>query len=255
MLNSLSAIGVQNSTDGDRFVDLGYPRERITDTGSIKFDISVSNELREQGRQLRHQWGEDRPVLALASSHEGEDELLLDCYHRLASASKGLILMIIPRHPERFDQVVAAAETRDLRVHRRTQGPVSFSNAESLQVYVADTMGEMMLLLSATDVVVMGGSFEPVGGHNPIEPASLGKPVLMGPHYFNFATIVANLEARGALKVTSAARLNQDLMELLGDDRNQQAMARAAISSVSAHRGAIDRLEKIVVDTLDQSGI
>ena len=255
MLNSLSAIGVQNSTDGDRFVDLGYPRERITDTGSIKFDISVSNELREQGRQLRHQWGEERPVLALASSHEGEDELLLDCYHRLASASKGLILMIIPRHPERFDQVVAAAETRDLRVHRRTEGPVSFSNAESLQVYVADTMGEMMLLLSATDVVVMGGSFEPVGGHNPIEPASLGKPVLMGPHYFNFATIVANLEARGALKVTSAARLNQDLMELLGDDRNQQAMARAAISSVSAHRGAIDRLEKIVVDTLDQSGI
>ena len=250
MLNCLSAIGVQNSTDGERFLALGYPRERITDTGSIKFDIDVSETVQQAGQQLRQQWGERRPVLALASSHEGEDELLLDCYLRLASASKGLMLMIIPRHPERFDQVVEAARAKGLRVHRRTDGQISPAASETTQVYVADTMGEMIPLLSATDFVVMGGSFEPVGGHNPIEPAALGKPVLIGPHYFNFATIVTNLEACGALKVTSAARLNQDLMELLSDERNQQAMAAAAVKAVGSHRGATDRLERIIQEVL-----
>ncbi len=250
MLQHLNAIAVQASSDGSRFKALGYPAERITETGSIKFDISVPGHTHEKGTALKQEWGEKRPVLVLASSHAGEDELLLDCYPRLAAATKGLLLMIVPRHPERFDVVARAIAQRGLSFHRRSDGPIQPSHAEALQVYLADSMGEMMLLLSASDVVVMGGSFEPVGGHNPIEPAFLGKPVIMGPHYKNFATIVNNLAVRGALKVSDHTHLNQDVSTILCDERLQNIMAKAAVSAVSAHRGAIDRLGQVIEQTL-----
>lgn len=246
MLQRLTAIAVQSAADGERFIQLGYPSQRLSQTGSIKFDVAIADHPQQQGQALRQQWGAGRPVLALASSHEGEDELLLECYPRLAAANPGLILMLIPRHPERFDQVAQLIQQYDLTMHRRTEGDMSAARADQVQVYLADTMGEMLPLLSATDVVVMGGSFEPVGGHNPIEPAALGKPVLMGPHAFNFATIVAGLAAHGALETCTATQLNQTLLELFEQRERQIAMGKAGLHFVQAHRGAVDRLEQVI---------
>lgn len=253
MLQRLTAIAAQSGADGERFLQLGYPASQLVETGSIKFDVAITEDAAQPEQALRQQWGPQRPVLALASSHDGEDELLLECYPRLAAANPGLVLMLIPRHPERFDAVGQLVQQYGLTVHRRTDGDVSAAGAEHMQVYLADTMGEMLLLLSATDVVVMGGSFEPVGGHNPIEPAALGKPVLIGPHYFNFATIVAGLETHTALQVCTAEQLNQVLQELFEHDERRSAMGAAGQHFVQGHRGAVDRLEQLVSQHLTRT--
>jgi len=204
MLQRLSMVAVQNAADGQRFLDLGLPAGRLEVTGSVKFDMDVPPMVQAQGAVLREQWGAERPVLALASSHAGEDELLLDLYPRLLAVCPTLLLLLIPRHPERFEAVTNAVRSRGIRVQRRSAGAASAQT----QAYVADTMGEMLQLLAAADLVLVGGSLIAHGGHNPIEPAALGKATLIGPHHMNFAVIVDNLQSAGALAVVSDRRMN-----------------------------------------------
>lgn len=240
MLRRLSMVAVQNATDGQRFLDLGLPEARMDVTGSVKFDVSVPDDIAQQGSELREVWGAQRPVLALASSHAGEDELLLDLYPALAAAIPGLLLLLIPRHPERFAAVADAAASRGLTVVRRSEDTASTLT----QVYVADTMGEMLRLLAAADLVLVGGSLVAHGGHNPIEPAALGKATLMGPHHMNFATIVEGLQEKGALALvsTDAADLQQQLLHYLERADERQQMGLAGRAAVAENRGAVSRL-------------
>lgn len=243
MLKRLSLVAVQNATDGQRFLSLGLSESRLEVTGSVKFDVQIGADIEQQGLGLRQQWGEQRSVLALASSHAGEDELLLDLYPQLQQACPGLLLLLIPRHPERFDAVAATAQQRGIAVARRSLGNASADT----QVYVADSMGEMLLLLAAADLVLVGGSLIPHGGHNPIEPAALGKATLMGPHHMNFAVIADELVQRGALQIVSdqAEPLQEQLQGYLSDSEARQKMGSAGLQAVADNRGAVSRLTQL----------
>jgi 3-deoxy-D-manno-octulosonic-acid transferase len=244
MLHSLSVVAVQNPTDGQRFIELGLPTGRMKVTGSVKFDVTVPEDCHKQGVALRGQWGADRPVLALASSHPTEDEQLLDIYPALEKAIPGLLLLLIPRHPERFEPVTNAARSRNLRVHRRTNGPASNDS----QIYVADTMGEMLNMLAAADVVVMGGSlYSGGGGHNPIEPAALGKATLIGAEHINFTSIVNELTDAGAMAVCeSLSELQKESIRLLKDSTAREAMGQKGLAVVENNRGAVGQLLKLI---------
>ena len=243
MLQRLAMVAVQNPVDGERFVQLGLPADRMEVTGSVKYDVTVPAGIHDKGRALRAEWGGQRTVLALASSHAGEDELLLDLYPRLLAACPQLLLLLIPRHPERFEAVTNAVRSRGLRVQRRSSGSAS----EQTQVYVADTMGEMLQLLAAADLVLVGGSLIAHGGHNPIEPAALGKATLIGPHHMNFAVIVDNLQNAGALALVSdqADELLEQLQNYLSDADLRSRMGAAGQAAVDANRGAVKRLTEL----------
>lgn len=243
MLDQLTLVAVQNAQDGQRFLQLGLPEARLEVTGSVKFDMQIPAGIQERGNELRSQWGGERRVLALASGHAGEDELLLDLLPQLQQHCPDLLLLLIPRHPERFDAVTNAAHSRGLRVRRRSQGVAGTDT----QVYVADCMGEMLLLLAAADLVLVGGSLIARGGHNPIEPAALGKATLTGPHYFNFAVIVERLQASGALAVVSdqPQTLAAQLLHYLDDPQLRRQMGDSGQQVVEDNRGAVKRLTEI----------
>lgn len=240
MLQRLAVVAVQNAHDGQRFLQLGLPEQRLDVTGSVKFDLDVPEQAEAAGAGLRAQWGSERTVLALASGHADEDERLLDLYPSLCETIPDLLLLLIPRHPERFDAVSNAAHSRQLRVHRRSRGDAD----ASVQVYVADTMGEMLMVLAAADLVLVGGSLIPRGGHNPIEPAALGKATLIGPSHHNFALIVDGLQQAGALQVIpdELPGLQVALTYWLQDADARRAMGEAGRAAVAANRGAVGRL-------------
>ncbi|MEC7546060.1 MAG: lipid IV(A) 3-deoxy-D-manno-octulosonic acid transferase [Pseudomonadota bacterium] len=248
MLHSLNIVAVQNPTDGQRFIELGLPTGRLKVTGSVKFDVTLPEGCHQNGTALREQWGVSRPVLALASSHPTEDEQLLDIYPALEEAIPGLLLLLIPRHPERFEPVTNAARSRHLRVHRRTNGPAS----NDTQIYVADTMGEMLNMLAAADVVVMGGSlYSGGGGHNPIEPAALGKATLIGADHINFTSIVSELSEAGAMTVCeSLPALQEEAIRLLKDSTAREAMGKNGLNVVETNRGAVTQLLELVKEQL-----
>lgn len=242
MMHRLSLVAAQNQQDGQRFLQLGLPMDRLQVIGSVKFDVTIPKDCMSKGTQLRAQWGTDRPVVALASSHPGEDEQILDIYRALEKAVPGLLLLLIPRHPERFEAVTNAARSRQLSVHRRSNGAVK----SAIQVYVADTMGEMLPLLASADLVIMGGSLIEHGGHNPIEPAALGKATLIGPHYANFATIVDTLKDDQALEVmTNLTQMTDVIVRYLNDKDSRELMGNNAKAAVEANRGAVARLVKL----------
>lgn len=242
MLQRLSLVAAQNSIDGDRFIQLGLSANKLEVTGSVKFDVTPADNTLEQGEQLRQQWGAERLVLALASSHADEDEQLLDIFRQLQQTVPELLLLLIPRHPERFDAVANAAKSHGFRVQRRSQGSAS----DQTEVYVADTMGEMLQLLAASDLVLMGGSLIQHGGHNPIEPAALGKATLIGPNYMNFTAIVETLEQASALRILNDEQsLAEQLKPYLCDQELRLQMGMAGEKTVAENRGAVQRLVEI----------
>ena len=185
----LTKILCQTESDAARFECLGVDKNKLAITGSIKFDIQISDEVREKGKALRAELGANRPVWIAASTHKGEDEQVLDAHQKVLEAHPNALLIIVPRHPERFDDVFELCQQRGFDTTRRTgQAKVT----ESTQVYLGDTMGEMLVLIGAADICFMGGSLigDKVGGHNVLEPAALGVPVITGPSYYNFTEIV-----------------------------------------------------------------
>lgn len=240
MFQQLTLVAVQDKQDGQRYLDLGLNEQKLEVTGSMKFDVEIDAQVRPQGLALREQWGSERPVLALASSHADEDERLLALLPQLLQQLPDLVLLLVPRHPERFEAVYQAARQAGFITQRRSQGVAS----KQTQVYLADTLGEMLRLLAASDLVLMGGSLITRGGHNPIEPAALGKAVLIGPHYFNFTDIVQRLERAGALQVVSEQQelLLQTLLRLLQDSNKRVLMGQAGLAVVKQNRGAVKSL-------------
>ena len=240
MLACLDLVAAQGRADGERLVDLGLPRRRLAVTGSVKFDKAVPASLLERAQVLRRRLGVDRGVWIAASTHEGEEEVVLDAFEALRRGRPDCLLLLVPRHPERFERVRALAARRGLRTLRRTDGDADWSAAE---VLIGDTMGELNLFYAASDVAFVGGSLVARGGHNVLEPAALGVPVVTGPHVFNFQEITALLVARGAAAVAGDGR---ELAEVVGrwladaDLRHQVGGAGRAV--VEENRGALGRL-------------
>lgn len=188
----LSKVLCQSQADADRFAKLGVATEKLSVTGSIKFDIHISDEIKRKGAELRAQLGQDRPIWIAASTHKGEDEQVLDAHRQVLETHPNALLILVPRHPERFDSVFELCQAQGFETIRRTQQQ---NVTDSTQVYLGDTMGEMLVLLGAADVCFMGGSLvgNKVGGHNVLEPAALGVPVITGPSFFNFKEVTESL--------------------------------------------------------------
>ncbi len=244
MLGRIGAIAAQGPRDAERFLALGVPRERVQVTGSLKFDVPLPASLREQAEALRRQWGVDRSVWVAASTHEGEEKRILDAFDRLLQHCPGSLLVLVPRHPERFARVLALARRMGFRVVQRTRAGEDVTQA---QVFLGDTMGELPLFFAAADVAFVGGSLVPTGGHNLLEPAALGVPVLFGPHVFNFAEVSGMLVERGAgRQVRGTRELAAVVCELFQDPNRRHAMGESAREAVVENRGALERLMTVL---------
>ncbi|MEJ6655680.1 MAG: lipid IV(A) 3-deoxy-D-manno-octulosonic acid transferase, partial [Pseudomonas sp.] len=190
MFSALDWVAVQTAAEAERFLALGVRQTAMTVTGSIKFDLKPGVELLATAAQWRAQWGE-RPVWIAASTHSGEDEIVLAAHRQVLQQHSDALLILVPRHPERFDAVARQIEGAGLSMVRRSAGNMP---TPSDQVLLGDTMGELMQFYACADVAFVGGSLIPGGGHNYLEPAALGLPVLSGPHRFYFAEISGLLE-------------------------------------------------------------
>ncbi|MBJ6609788.1 MAG: lipid IV(A) 3-deoxy-D-manno-octulosonic acid transferase [Candidatus Thiothrix moscowensis] len=233
----LSKLLVQHEDDAQRFAALGVAADKMVITGSIKFDITFPPNVQAGGEALRASWGK-RPVWIAASTHKGEDEQVLQACRQVLSSVPDALLMLVPRHPQRFDAVAALCTSEFVTVRRSSGVDVT----PDTQVYLGDTMGELPLMLAAADVAFVGGSLVEIGGHNLLEPAALGKPCLSGPHYFNFADITRQLVAQGGAQVVQDAQeLAALVSDLLQDEAKRTQMGNAASAVVLANRGALQK--------------
>jgi 3-deoxy-D-manno-octulosonic-acid transferase len=243
----ISRVAAQGEADAERFVRLGLPAERVLVTGSIKFDIRLPASLHEQAAALRHLWG-DRPIWVAASTHEGEEAELLAAHRQLRESLPQALLVLVPRHPERFERVAELAQRMGFRTVRRSTGmPVD----PKTELFLGDTMGELSLFLAAADAAFVGGSLIPRGGHNILEPAALGKPVLFGPHMFNFAAISELFLEQGAAKmVKSSEELAWVMERWLSDASERSRIGENGRALVEQNRGALERLLGLIEDLL-----
>ncbi|HAS6190247.1 lipid IV(A) 3-deoxy-D-manno-octulosonic acid transferase [Vibrio vulnificus] len=243
----LSKVLCQSQADADRFAQLGVPTNKLCVTGSIKFDIHISDEIKHQGAELRTLLGQQRPVWIAASTHKGEDEQVLDAHRQVLETHPNALLILVPRHPERFDSVFELCQTQGFETVRRTQ---TNTIADSTQVYLGDTMGEMLILLGAADVCFMGGSLvgDKVGGHNVLEPAALGVPVITGPSCYNFKEITIALEQAKGIIVAESSLLGRKTQLLLSNSNEQTRMADAALKVVQKNQGALAQTQSICTE-------
>ena len=253
MLQNLSCAAIQNSADAARFVALGLPEQKVKVTGNIKFDLGLSDDLRAQAASLKKQLSNNgqRLILIAASTHQGEDEIILDAFALVRASSSSVartaVLILVPRHPERFERVGQLCESRGFRTVRRSEASWD-SEADLL---LGNTMGELMLMLGASDIAFVGGSLVPNGGHNFIEPAAWGLPLLSGEHLFNFAEVARLLTDAGALtRVNSAQSLAEEFIRLLDDESLRAQIGAAALQVAVDNRGALDKTLLVIADYL-----
>ena len=243
MLQQISVVACQNKNDGKRFIRLGLPENHLHITGSIKFDINVSAQEKNSATALRRQWekGFGRPanLFIAASTHEGEEQLIFDAFKQLKQQHKDLLLLVVPRHPERFKAVFDLAVKQGLRTIRHSlEAPVD----PHTEVILGDTMGEMMKLFAASDLAFVGGSLIKRGGHNVLEPAASGLPVLSGIHTFNFEKIASELEkAQGLIRVVDQDSIVDAITRLLTDKHHYDQTGHNAKQFVERNRGALER--------------
>ncbi|HEY8355693.1 MAG TPA: lipid IV(A) 3-deoxy-D-manno-octulosonic acid transferase [Methylophilaceae bacterium] len=247
-LQGLSGIAAQTEQDAERLRRLGA--ERVAVCGNLKFDVEPPFGAAEAGAALRAQFGE-RPVFLAASTRDGEEALVLDAVRRLQVP--GLLTVIVPRHPQRFDEVAALLQRRGLRLARKAQ--LTGKLPADVDVLLGDSMGEMFIYYAACDLAFIGGSLLPLGGQNLIEACAMGKPVLIGPHTFNFEQASEQAIACGAaLRVADVDALAQAVQHLLEDVEARGRMAAAARAFSTSATGATQRIAMLVAEYLRGAG-
>ncbi|EIU6868223.1 lipid IV(A) 3-deoxy-D-manno-octulosonic acid transferase [Vibrio parahaemolyticus] len=235
----LTQVLCQTDSDAERFERLGVNKEKLSVTGSIKFDIQISDHVKQQGEALRAQLGKDRPVWIAASTHKGEDELVLDAHRQVLKSHPNALLVLVPRHPERFGDVFTLCQQQGFNTVRRTSTHAVETNT---QVYLGDTMGEMLVLIGAADICFMGGSLigDKVGGHNVLEPTALGLPIINGPSYFNFKEIVETLVSTEALVLLhDSHHLGTTILNLLNSPQQCEQMGSHSNEFMKHNQGAL----------------
>jgi 3-deoxy-D-manno-octulosonic-acid transferase len=242
-------IGAQSESDAERFRSIGANPERTSVTGNIKFDFQPPAGIEEQGRSWRARNAPGRRIWVAGSTHEGEETIVLDAHRRVLAKFPDALLVLVPRHPQRFEHV------RDLLVKRHERAAFRSSRTPippTTTVLLGDTMGELMMFYAAADVAFVAGSLVPIGGHNVLEPASLGRPVLTGPHNFNGEELAQLLmDAGAALIVSDAEQLAHAVMGLFADANLCSVMGAAGKAALDANRGALERLMTLVDPLLE----
>ena len=248
-LRGISLIAPHGEADAERFLALGARPRQVQVTGSIKFDVHLPGSLRERADVMRREWGGQRPVWLAASTHEGEDELVLQAHELVRRRIEDAMLVLVPRHPERFDRVAQLVGEEGFSLVRRSQQRPC---EETTAVFLGDSMGELTLFMGASDLAFIGGSLVPHGGHNILEAAAQGVAVVFGPHMFNFAEISELfLQQQAAVQVGSAEELARQVSHWLSDSSERSRVGEAGRELVESKRGALERLTRIVDSLLN----
>jgi len=249
MLRGLTRIAAQTGADAERLCRLGAPAARVKVTGSLKFDIHLPASVFEEGAAIRRELGINRPIVMAGSTRPDEEEALCTVLQRLRPRFPSTLLVIAPRHPERFDSVADACRKAGLRVARRRAGEAC---GPDIDVYLVDTMGELLKFYAAADVAFVGGSLAPFGGQNMLEPAALGVPVVTGPHLFNFEEIATLLRSAGALAIGADVDAVADIIAAwLVDGERRDAAGAAGKAIVTGNKGAT----AAVVGLVEEAGL
>jgi 3-deoxy-D-manno-octulosonic-acid transferase len=244
IFSASSLIAAQTLEDAERFIAIGAPSARTHVVGNIKFDMQLGAAVIARGGELRASLGGERPVWIAGSTHAGEEEQVLAAHQQLLLAQPHALLLLVPRHPDRFDAVAELLRRRDMRFTRRSSGVLPDGATRAVLV---DTMGELAALYAAGDVAFVGGSLVPIGGHNLLEPAALGLPVLTGPSHSSSKDIARLLIQQGAaLEVADAQALAAALERLLGDHTERQRMGAIGRRIVESNRGSVARLLELI---------
>ncbi len=244
-LEQVSLIAAQSRADARRLRRMGAPSEIISITGSIKFEIKLPASLREAAESLRRDFGSMRPVWIAASTHDDEEKKVLVAFRELRRSYPDLLLLLVPRHPERFVAVAKISRRDGFKTMLRSelQGPV----AEDIEVIVADSMGELLKLYTASDVAFVGGSLVPVGGHNVLEACAVGLPVIFGPHMFNFDEISQlTLSREAGIQVDSTHDLVAAVATYLDDANLRFETGEKGKKLVQQNRGALERTSELI---------
>ena len=243
-LRCLDFVAVQSVDDEQRFLDLGARKNKIVRMGNLKFDYPLPDKWQEKVNLLRSELGEHRPIWVAASTHEGEEEHVLKAFRLIQDEIKDCLLVLVPRHPERFSKVAKLCETQGFQVARRSKKEKCETKVD---IYLADSMGELQLFYGAVDVAFVGGSLVPTGGHNMLEPASMGVPVITGPYLENFKEIGGMLLSVNAAKqIRNSEELASQVVKLLQDKLLRAQVGEQGQKIVKDNRGALERLMKIL---------
>ncbi len=243
-------IAAQGESDANRFLALGANPERTWIMGNIKFDYEVPVDLKKRGLEFRDTYIGERPVWIAASTHDKEEEQVLEAHRKVLANLPNAMLILVPRHPERFAAVAALLKKKKFSYVSRTGGQVC---SPSTQVFLGDTMGELPMFYAGSDVAFVGGTLVPTGGHNLLEPGALGLPVITGPHLFNTQDIADLFEDIGASTIVrDADALAAAVLPLLSDPEAALRMGKKGCRIVETNRGALQRLMVLLNPLVDQ---
>jgi 3-deoxy-D-manno-octulosonic-acid transferase len=244
IFSASSLIAAQTAEDAERFVAIGARSARTHVLGNIKFDMELGTAVVDQGRALRAAFGSARPTWIAGSTHAGEEEQVLTAHEELRARRADALLLLVPRHPQRFRAVADLLSSRGVSFVRRSSG---IAPDAATQVLLVDSVGELAALYASADVAFVGGSLVPIGGHNLLEPAALGLAVLTGPHHSNSRDIARLLLRQGAaLQVADAAELAAALCRLLADTEERERMGAIGRHLVESNRGSVARLLELI---------
>lgn len=250
MFAALDWVAVQTEAEAQRFATLGVQPKAMTITGSIKFDLQPDPAVLQRAAKLRSEWGQ-RPVWIAASTHGGEDEQVLAAHRQILESQPDALLILVPRHPERFSDVARLTQGAGFSMVRRSSGDTPM---RADQVLLGDSMGELMMFYACADVAFVGGSLVAHGGHNYLEPAALGLPIVSGPHSFNFTEISQLLEGAGALqRVQDQSALALTVCELLNEPTAARQAGATGLAVVRDNQGALERLLEGIEEVLQKS--
>jgi 3-deoxy-D-manno-octulosonic-acid transferase len=269
VFSAVSLVAAQTAEDAERFIAIGAQSATTRVVGNIKFDLSLDAEAIDKGRALRASFGGARPTWIAGSTHAGEEEQVLAAHAMLRDGLPEALLLLVPRHPDRFEAVADLLRRRQLRFTRRSGGdgggggstsgsssssssssssePGGVGSAGAAQVMLVDTVGELVSLYASADAAFVGGSLVPIGGHNLLEPAALGLPVLTGPHHFNGKDIARLMLDQGAaLQVGNAQELSAALARLFADPQERRRVGALGRLIVESNRGSVARLLELI---------
>lgn len=243
-------LAAQSPRDAERFRLIGANPDRTHVVGNIKFDVEVPVSVIEAGQRFRAENAGQRPVWIAASTHQGEEEIVLGVHQRLRRQFPDLLLILVPRHPQRSDAVAQSVHSLGLTCVRRSSGEQC---RDETAVFLGDTLGELTLFYAAADAAFVGGSLVPVGGHNLLEPAAMALPIITGPNNFNAEDIADMLQDAGAVSVVQdATSLCDELTECLASPALSRQRGLAGKRVLDENRGALDRLMTLVIPLLDR---
>ncbi len=249
-------VAAQAEADAERFRALGAAAERTHITGNLKFDLTLPADIGERGKSLREHYAPGRAVWVAGSTHGGgEEEAVLEAQRHVGAAHSGALLVLAPRHPNRFDEVAGWLERQGIVFMRRSRASTADATEAGANVLLLDTLGELLDFYAAADVAFVGGSLVPIGGHNLLEPASLGLPVLTGPHNSNGEDIARLLlDCGGAQIVRNGKQLGTRVAELLADPALRAKIGSRGRAAVDRNRGALEKLLRLIDPLLEESG-